>query len=202
MSTSKQKIIATTPLDVGGRETREVVDSTIKRRFASRSFTSRPVPRQMVADILDVARSEKGRDIASSVEGARRSTGPPLVGISVLRIAAAGTVRFAPRSVRATVLWISGHPAVGYGGSRAPDVEELRLFRCAGWFDHCHRQTSSGGKLARSRDVYPERIDRGGSAGLADLPAGNFLEVSRASQDSAADTARGDGRLRNVDRFR
>ncbi|MEH2470080.1 nitroreductase [Nitrobacteraceae bacterium AZCC 2161] len=56
MSTSKQKIVATTPLNAGGRETREVVDSTIKRRFASRSFTSRPVPRQMVADILDVAR--------------------------------------------------------------------------------------------------------------------------------------------------
>jgi nitroreductase len=35
---------------------REVVDAAIRRRFAIRSFTSRPVPRQTIADILDVAR--------------------------------------------------------------------------------------------------------------------------------------------------
>jgi nitroreductase len=40
----------------GGRESREAVDRIIRGRFASRSFTSRSVPRQTIADILDVAR--------------------------------------------------------------------------------------------------------------------------------------------------
>jgi nitroreductase len=39
-----------------GREGREAIDRIIKGRFASRSFTSRAVPRQTIVDILDVAR--------------------------------------------------------------------------------------------------------------------------------------------------
>ncbi len=38
------------------RGRREAVDAVIKRRFANRCFTNRPVPRQEIADILDVAR--------------------------------------------------------------------------------------------------------------------------------------------------
>lgn len=55
MSSAKQKVAKALPPG-GGHETREAVDNVIKRRFASRSFTSRPVPRQTIADILDVAR--------------------------------------------------------------------------------------------------------------------------------------------------
>lgn len=56
MSSAQQKIAAKAPLHGGGRESRETVDRIIKGRFASRSFTSRAVPRQTIVDILDVAR--------------------------------------------------------------------------------------------------------------------------------------------------
>jgi nitroreductase len=56
MSSAQQKIAAKAPLHGGGRESQETVDRIIKGRFASRSFTSRAVPRQTIADILDVAR--------------------------------------------------------------------------------------------------------------------------------------------------
>jgi nitroreductase len=62
MSSAQQKIVATAPLasratprndglDVGAN-----IDRIIRGRFASRAFTSRAVPRQIITDILDVAR--------------------------------------------------------------------------------------------------------------------------------------------------
>jgi nitroreductase len=56
MSSAQKKIAAKAPLHGGGHESRETVDRIIKGRFASRSFTSRAVPRQTIVDILDVAR--------------------------------------------------------------------------------------------------------------------------------------------------
>jgi nitroreductase len=56
MSSAQQKITAKVPPHGGSRESREAVDRIIRARFANRSFTSRAVPRQMIADILDVAR--------------------------------------------------------------------------------------------------------------------------------------------------
>jgi nitroreductase len=56
MSSAKQEVVATASPNVSGHETRDAVDSIIKRRFASRSFTSRPIPRQTITDVLDVAR--------------------------------------------------------------------------------------------------------------------------------------------------
>lgn len=56
MFSIKQKVAAKALPHGGGHETREAVDRIIKGRFASRSFTSRGVPRQTIADILNVAR--------------------------------------------------------------------------------------------------------------------------------------------------
>jgi nitroreductase len=56
MSSAQQKIAAKTPSHEASREGVEAVDGIIKRRFACRAFTSRAVPRQIIADILDVAR--------------------------------------------------------------------------------------------------------------------------------------------------
>jgi nitroreductase len=56
MSSAQQKIAAKAPVHGGGGENREAIDRIIKGRFASRSFTSRAVPRQTIVDILDVAR--------------------------------------------------------------------------------------------------------------------------------------------------
>ncbi len=56
MSSAKQEVAVKALPNVGGRETPEAIDRIIKGRFASRSFTSRPVPRETIADILDVAR--------------------------------------------------------------------------------------------------------------------------------------------------
>jgi nitroreductase len=56
MPSAQQKIAANAPPHGGGSESREAIDKIIKGRFASRSFTSRAVPRQIIADILDVAR--------------------------------------------------------------------------------------------------------------------------------------------------
>jgi nitroreductase len=56
MSSAQQEITAMAPPDGGGGESRETVDRIIKGRFASRCFTSRAVPRQTIADILEVAR--------------------------------------------------------------------------------------------------------------------------------------------------
>lgn len=39
-----------------GRERRDAIDVVIKKRFASRSFTDRAVPRKLIEDILNVAR--------------------------------------------------------------------------------------------------------------------------------------------------
>jgi nitroreductase len=55
MSSAQPKIAAKAS-SPGGRESRQAVDRIIKGRFASRSFTSRVVPRQAIVDILDVAR--------------------------------------------------------------------------------------------------------------------------------------------------
>jgi nitroreductase len=52
----RPKIAARTPSHEGGREGPEAVDKMIKGRFACRAFTSRAVPRQIIADVLDVAR--------------------------------------------------------------------------------------------------------------------------------------------------
>ena len=52
---SQQEVVDLTIRD-GKDFRREVVDGVIKRRFASRSFTQRPVSRQTVEDILEVAR--------------------------------------------------------------------------------------------------------------------------------------------------
>ncbi|MEH2549152.1 nitroreductase [Bradyrhizobium sp. AZCC 2262] len=56
MSSSKQEVAAKDPSHCGGGEGREAVDRIITGRFASRSFTSRAVPKQTIEDILDVAR--------------------------------------------------------------------------------------------------------------------------------------------------
>jgi nitroreductase len=62
MSSAQQKIVATVPSAIrtaprgGGREAHAKVDRIIRGRFASRAFTSRPVPRRTITDILDVAR--------------------------------------------------------------------------------------------------------------------------------------------------
>jgi nitroreductase len=56
LSSAQQKIAGEASSASGGRESREAVDRIIRGRFASRSFTSRSVPRQTIADILDVAR--------------------------------------------------------------------------------------------------------------------------------------------------
>jgi nitroreductase len=56
MSSSKQEVAAKDPPQCGGGEGREAVDRIITGRFASRSFTSRAVPKQTIEDILDVAR--------------------------------------------------------------------------------------------------------------------------------------------------
>jgi nitroreductase len=55
MSPARQEIIPASRRG-GGCESADAIDSIIKRRFASRSFTGRTVPRQTIADILDVAR--------------------------------------------------------------------------------------------------------------------------------------------------
>ena len=52
---SQQEVADLTTCDAGDVR-REVVDNVIKQRFASRSFTQRPVSRQTVEDILEVAR--------------------------------------------------------------------------------------------------------------------------------------------------
>ena len=52
---SQQEVADLTTCD-GGDVRRVVVDNVIKQRFANRSFTQRPVSRQMVEDILEVAR--------------------------------------------------------------------------------------------------------------------------------------------------
>lgn len=53
MSFARQEVTASalSPVDAC-----EAVDAAIRRRFATRSFTSRAVPRQTIIDILDVAR--------------------------------------------------------------------------------------------------------------------------------------------------
>ena len=56
MSSAKQKAGAKVLPRGEGCESQVAVDSIIKGRFASRTFTSRAVPRKMIADILDVAR--------------------------------------------------------------------------------------------------------------------------------------------------
>jgi nitroreductase len=55
MSTLEEVTVKTKPRN-GRREGREAIDRIIKERFACRFFTSRPVPRQTIVDILDVAR--------------------------------------------------------------------------------------------------------------------------------------------------
>jgi nitroreductase len=52
---SSQQEIADTTCG-GGDARREAIDGVIKQRFANRSFTQRPVSRQTVEDILEVAR--------------------------------------------------------------------------------------------------------------------------------------------------
>jgi nitroreductase len=56
LSSAQKKIVGEASSASGGRKSREAVDRIIRGRFASRSFTSRSVPRQTIADILDVAR--------------------------------------------------------------------------------------------------------------------------------------------------
>jgi nitroreductase len=53
MSSVRQEVITKTASPGDGRE---VVDAAIRRRFATRSFTSRPVPKQTITEILDIAR--------------------------------------------------------------------------------------------------------------------------------------------------
>ena len=53
MSSAKQEVMTKAASSSDGRE---AIDAAIKRRFATRSFTSRPVPKQTIIDILDVAR--------------------------------------------------------------------------------------------------------------------------------------------------
>ena len=53
MSSAKQEVMTKAASSSDGRE---AVDAAIRRRFATRSFTSRPVPKQTITDILDVAR--------------------------------------------------------------------------------------------------------------------------------------------------
>jgi nitroreductase len=53
MSSAKQEVMTKAASSSDGRE---AIDAAIKRRFATRSFTSRRVPKQTIIDILDVAR--------------------------------------------------------------------------------------------------------------------------------------------------
>jgi nitroreductase len=55
MSSGEQEVAAKAPAN-DRHEARDAVDRTIMGRFASRSFTSRAVPKQTIVDILDVAR--------------------------------------------------------------------------------------------------------------------------------------------------
>src|ERR1700737_343730 len=56
MSSAEQKAGAMTASCDDGNFRREVVDGVIKKRFANRVFSKRPVSRQIVEDILEVAR--------------------------------------------------------------------------------------------------------------------------------------------------
>jgi len=56
MSSAEQKVAAVTASSDDGNFRREVVDGVIKKRFANRTFSKRPVSRQTVEDILEVAR--------------------------------------------------------------------------------------------------------------------------------------------------
>jgi nitroreductase len=56
MSFAEQKITAATASCDEGNSRREIVDSVIKKRFANRIFSKRPVSRQTIEDILEVAR--------------------------------------------------------------------------------------------------------------------------------------------------
>jgi len=56
MSSAEQKVAAVTASRDDGNFRREVVDGVIKKRFANRTFSKRPVSRQTVEDILEVAR--------------------------------------------------------------------------------------------------------------------------------------------------
>jgi nitroreductase len=56
MSSAKQEVAAEALSPGGGCEAREAVDAAIRRRFATRSFTNRPISKQTITDILDVAR--------------------------------------------------------------------------------------------------------------------------------------------------
>jgi nitroreductase len=53
MSSARQEVTTKAASPGDGRE---VVDAAIRRRFATRSFTSRPVPKQTITEILDIAR--------------------------------------------------------------------------------------------------------------------------------------------------
>lgn len=56
MSSVKQKIDEVAPRVGGCPQGWEAIDDVIKKRFANRGFTDRPVTRKTVEDILDVAR--------------------------------------------------------------------------------------------------------------------------------------------------
>ena len=53
MSSARQEVMTKAASPGDGHE---VVDAAIRRRFATRSFTSRPVPKQTITEILDIAR--------------------------------------------------------------------------------------------------------------------------------------------------
>ncbi len=56
MSSAEQKVAAAAALWDDGDFRQQVVDGVIKKRFASRAFSQRPVSRQTIEDILEVAR--------------------------------------------------------------------------------------------------------------------------------------------------
>jgi nitroreductase len=64
MSTDKQEIRTGREPRCEGSRNRECVDGIIRRRFANRAFTDRPVTRQTIEEILEVARfSPSGANI-------------------------------------------------------------------------------------------------------------------------------------------
>jgi nitroreductase len=56
MPSAQQEVTSIAPPPGNRSEACEAVDAAIRRRCATRSFTSRPVPQQTIIDILDVAR--------------------------------------------------------------------------------------------------------------------------------------------------
>jgi nitroreductase len=56
MSSVERKVAVQAASNCDDNFRRDAVDSVIRKRFASRAFSSRPVSKQTIADILDVAR--------------------------------------------------------------------------------------------------------------------------------------------------